>query len=75
MKIIKRDGSEAEFDRGKIVSAITKANDAGTEKELNRRQIDYISLIVSDRCAALGRAAGVEEIQEMVESEIINQNA
>ena len=26
MKIIKRNGAEAEFDRNKIVNAITKAN-------------------------------------------------
>ena len=26
MKVIKRNGSEVEFDRGKIVAAISKAN-------------------------------------------------
>ncbi len=75
MKIIKRDGSEAEFDRQKIVAAVQKANEAGEERELNQRQIDYISLRVSDYCEEAGRALGVEEIQELVETEIINQNA
>jgi hypothetical protein len=34
MKIIKRNGSEVDFDLSKITAAITKANDAdGTKKE------------------------------------------
>lgn len=75
MKIIKRDGSEVDFDRQKIVAAISKANESSGKRELNGRQIDYISLLVMDTCEALGRAPGVEEIQEMVETEIIRQNA
>ena len=34
MKIIKRNGSEEEFDIDKIIMAIRKANDAGIRKEL-----------------------------------------
>ncbi len=75
MKIIKRDGSEADFDRSKIVDAIRKANESGQEIELNQRQIDYISYVIQDYCEAVGRALNVEEIQEKVETEIINQNA
>jgi len=76
MKIIKRNGSEAEFDRTKIKDAIRKANDEGSLKaELSDRQIDYISLVIEDYCASVGRALSVEEIQELVETHIILQGA
>ena len=76
MKIIKRNGSEEVFDREKIKSAIKKANEAGTGRpELTSRQIDYISLVIEDRCKDVGRALSVEEIQEMVETHIILQGA
>ncbi len=76
MRIIKRNGSEERFDRTKIRNAIEKANNA-TEgrKELTDRQIDYISLVIEDFCAAAGRALSVEEIQELVETHIILQGA
>ena len=76
MKIIKRNGSEATFDRQKIKNAIAKANSAGPEKpELTDRQIDYISLVIEDHCREVGRALSVEEIQELVETHIIQQGA
>ncbi len=76
MKIIKRNGSEEIFDREKIKAAIKKANEAGTGRpELTARQIDYISLVIEDRCRDVGRALSVEEIQEMVETHIILQGA
>ncbi len=76
MKIIKRNGSEETFDRQKIKNAIYKAN-AETDgiPELSERQIDYISLVIEDHCAELGRALSVEEIQELVETHIILQGA
>ncbi len=76
MKIIKRNGSEVVFDRQKIVKAIQKANEAGEGKpELTQRQIDYISFCIEDYCNEIDRALSVEEIQELVETLIIQQNA
>ena len=76
VKIIKRNGSEATFDRIKICRAIQKANESGDGKpELTARQIDYISFVIEDYCNEVGRALSVEEIQELVESLIIQQNA
>ena len=76
MKIIKRNGSEVTFDREKIVIAIKKANESGDGKpELTARQIDYISFVIEDYCNDIGRALSVEEIQELVETLIIQQNA
>ena len=76
MKIIKRNGSEEEFDRQKIKNAIAKANISDDGKaELTDRQIDYISLVIEDHCKELGHALSVEEIQELVETHIILQGA
>ncbi len=76
MKIIKRNGSEVTFDRAKIVRAIERANESGEGKpELTKRQIDYISFVIEDYCEDVGRALSVEEIQELVETLIIQQNA
>ncbi len=76
MKIIKRDGSEENFDRVKIKNAIRKANeDTEGKPELSERQIDYISLVIEDHCNEVGRAFSVEEIQELVETHIILQGA
>ena len=78
MKIIKRSGEEVVFDRAKIELAITRANeDCGDKdkKELTRRQIEYIGLVIEDYCSSLGRALSVEEIQELVETHIILQGA
>ncbi len=76
MKIIKRNGSEAEFDRMKIVKAISKANEVSEGKpELSKRQIDYISFVIEDYCKEMDRALSVEEVQELVETKIIEQNA
>ncbi len=76
MKIIKRSGEEETFDRRKIEAAIAKANDeGGDKKELTRRQIEYIALVIEDYCAEVGRALSVEEIQELVETHIIEQGA
>ncbi|MCD8343170.1 MAG: anaerobic ribonucleoside-triphosphate reductase [Oscillospiraceae bacterium] len=76
MKIIKRNGAEETFDRNKIVCAINKAVcEVDGEPELTPRQIDYISLVIEDHCAEVGRALSVEEIQELVETHIILQGA
>jgi len=76
MKIIKRSGEEAVFDRAKIENAITRANEEGGDhRELTARQIEYIALVIEDYCREIGRAMSVEEIQELVETHIILQGA
>lgn len=76
MKIVKRSGAEAEFDRAKIALAIEKANEATDKKpELSKRQIEYITNVIEDHCAEMGRSLSVEEIQELVETHIILQGA
>lgn len=76
MKIIKRNGAEEAFDGAKIVAAITKANDADkNSRELSRQQILEIAADVEKICGKMGRAAGVEEIQDLVEDGIMRKGA
>ena len=76
MKIIKRNGSEAVFDISKIITAVTKANNADENtKELTSEQILQIASSVEDSCAKMNRAMSVEEIQDLVENEIMSHGA
>ena len=76
MKIIKRSGAEEVFDVKKILTAITKANEATLEShELTKEQIDEIGKAIEDYCANIGRALSVEEIQELVETYIMQYEA
>ena len=75
MKIIKRNGSEAEFDLNKIVAAITKANNAGVRPELTDEQIRDIADYIDYRCAKMNRTVSVEEVQDMVEDQIMAKGA
>ena len=76
MKVIKRNGSEVEFDIDKIVTAISKANKAVPEAiRMTPVQIKRISDSVSVSCDTLGRAPSVEEIQDMVERQIMQHGA
>lgn len=74
MKIIKRDGSEVEFDRNKIANAIRKANKAGVA-ELSDEWIDTLALTVEKDCAKMNRAVNVEEVQDFVETNIMRLGA
>ena len=72
MKIIKRSGSEVDFDIQKIIDAIKGANSEVKEAErLTDRQVVYAAQNVADRCESAGHTVSVEEIQDMVEDEIM----
>lgn len=76
MKIIKRNGSEADFDIEKIYSAVTKANSAVEEDvQMTPLQIRRISEAVEISCEKLGRSPSVEEIQDLVEKQIMAHGA
>jgi len=76
MKIIKRNGSEAEFDITKIISAITKANETVEDGvKLTHLQIQRIAERVVLACEKLGRAPSVEEVQDFVERQIMSHGA
>ena len=73
MKIIKRNGQEAQFDKSKISSAISKANEevSGSDK-LNKDSIDTIANSIEKYATSCGRSLNVEEIQDMVEDHIMD---
>ena len=75
MKIIKRNGSEAEFDLSKIIAAVTKANAACEKAELTASQINDIAEYVEFKIKKAARALSVEEIQDIVENQIMAQGA
>ena len=76
MKIIKRNGSEVVFDISKIIAAIEKANATVGEAEcLSHQQILDIAHFVEDKCREMHRAPSVEEIQDMVETNIMSHGA
>lgn len=76
MKIIKRNGSESEFYREKIVAAVEKANRAGGQTpELSQAQTEQIALNVETAAEKIGRTLNVEEIQELVETELMRHSA
>lgn len=75
MKIIKRNGSEADFDINKIVIAVSKANAACKKEELTQSQINEIAEYVEFKMSKAGRALSVEEIQDIVENQIMAQGA
>ena len=75
MKCIKRNGQEVIFDSEKIKIAVTKANNNIDElnKRLSEAQIEKITADVTKKCEHMGRAVGVEEIQDMVEFAIMGE--
>ena len=76
MKLIKRNGSEVIFDREKISAAVTRANEAVEEHQrISPEDIENIALEVERICLTMVRSAGVEEIQDLVEREIMKLGA
>ena len=71
-KVIKRNGQEVNFDLSKIWNAVDKANrEVDNIHKLNEYQIDAIADNVAGRISELDRAVNVEEIQDMVETAIM----
>ena len=76
MKLIKRNGAEVVFDREKIAAAVKKANLAVEEKNrISESAIDTIAFSVERTCLDFARSAGVEEVQDLVEREIMKLGA
>ena len=69
MNVIKRDGSVVQYDRSKIVIALTKANDAVEEHEkATHEQIDAIADFISNKQKS---RILVEDIQDMVDMDTV----
>ena len=76
MRILKRDGVEAEFDRKKIERAIEKANKSVTTNErLSEDVIKDIALKIEQDCSAAGTIPTVESVQDKVIYAIMSAGA
>ncbi|MBQ9781729.1 MAG: anaerobic ribonucleoside-triphosphate reductase, partial [Clostridia bacterium] len=76
MKIIKRSGVEADFNLEKIINAVNKANLSVEEEDrLTQEQVLAIALKVENVCKSRTRSLSVEEIQDLVETEIMRHGA
>ena len=75
MKIIKRNGSEEEFNLDKIINAVKKANNSSDKPFLTDEQIADIADYVEYKCNKIKRAVSVEEIQDMVEDQLMAKGA
>lgn len=74
MRIIKRNGSEVEFDKSKIKTAITKANlNIKAEYRMTEDQIDSVVKCICKECKDLNRACHVEEVQNFVENALMRR--
>ena len=70
--VIKRSGEEVPFDIQKIINAILKANrEVEPIHRLNEFQISAIAEMIADKVRSMPRAVSVEEIQDMVETGIM----
>ena len=76
MKVMKRNGTEVIFDITKIIAAITKANNTIEEDaRMTPVQIQRIAESVELSCQKMNRSPSVEEIQDLVESQIMAHGA
>ena len=74
-RVIKRDGREVEFDKTKIIEAISHANqEVIKSKQIGPRKINQLADIVEEKCAEFKRAIKVEDINDIIEDELIFRN-
>ena len=74
MKIIKRSGSEVEFNIDKITAAIVAANnEVKPSEQLSENEIALAAHSVEWLCERCGHTVSVEEVQDMVENQIMSQ--
>ena len=77
MKVIKRNGSEVDFDPIKIENALTKANESIEikSKRITKKLIKLITEEISEAYETSKRTRSVEYIQDQIENKLIEYNA
>lgn len=75
MNVIKRDGREVQFDKNRIINAITKASDDTSKTNeklaLSNDEILKIANRLSNRYRKRNYPSGVEDIQDDIETELM----
>ncbi len=71
MKIIKRDGREVDYDRSKIITAISKANaEVPEEEKITAERMEAIVDYIEDRNR---KRMLVEDIQDVIEQKLMGE--
>ena len=71
MNVIKRNGQEVNFDINKIKTAVKKASEATEKQSLTNSEINDLAEYIEFKSKKHNRSLTVEEIQDMVESQIM----
>lgn len=74
MKVIKRSQIEVDYDPQKIFTAIRKASGDSDSKTISNKQIKKMVNTVEKKMKAFNRPVNIEEIQELVVSELLDNN-
>ena len=74
MYVIKRNGTQAIFDKDKIARAISKANQEVSDNKLSDEDVVQIANFIESEALKIPRALGIEEIQDMVEKQLVAHN-
>ena len=73
MKVIKRNGTEVDFDKSKIIIAIQKAKKDTPSSNISDATIEEIADYIEFKCSKYDRSIDIEEIQDMVENSIMSK--
>ena len=74
MNVIKRDGSEVQFDKSRIFTAISNASRSVPEgQRMTEADIHQVTDKVVQRCEEMQQTPKVEEIQDLVEKGIMEE--
>ena len=73
MKVIKRNGTEVDFDKSKIIIAIQKAKKDTPSSNISDATIEKIADYIEFKCSKYDRSIDIEEIQDMVENSIMSK--
>ena len=66
-RVIKRDGTEVDFNADKVRKALQKASDE-VEGRFRIRNLEHLVCNIIGELDKFNRAVGVEEVQEIVET-------
>lgn len=76
IRVIKRDGTETNFNKSNIILCMQKANAdviSNGQEGMSEECISIIATRLYNRCFARKRAVEVEEIQDMIETELMKE--
>lgn len=73
IKVVKRNGEEVDFDKNKIMIAISKAKKDTPNSSISSLGIEDISSKIEEKCEKIKRSVGIEEIQDMVENLLMEE--